>query len=32
MAHGKYLNPLLDLLNDYISAKSPPHILYLKDE
>ena len=32
MANNKYLNPLLNLLNDCISAKSTPHILSLKDE
>ena len=32
MAHSKYLNPLLYLLHECISAKSTPHILSLKDE
>ena len=32
MAHNKYLNPLLNLLNDYISTKSTPHILSLNEE
>ena len=32
MAHSKYLNPLLYLLNDWISAKYTPNILSLKDE
>ena len=32
MSHNRYLNPLLYLLNDCISAKSTPDILSLKDE
>ena len=32
MGHNKYLNRLLNLLNDCISAKSTPHRLSLKDE
>ena len=32
MAHKKYLNPLLNLLNGCISAKSTPHILSLNEE
>ena len=32
MAHSKYLNVLLNLLNDCISAKSTPYLLSLKDE
>ena len=32
MAHDKYLNLLLDLLNDCVSAKSTPQIFSLKDK
>ena len=32
MTHNKYLNPLLNLLNDCISAKSIPQILSLNEE
>ena len=32
MTHSKYLNSLLNLVDDCISAKSAPHILSLKDE
>ena len=32
MAHNKYLNPLLNLLDDCISAKSTPQILSLKEK
>ena len=32
MEHSKYLNPLLYLLNDCISAKSTPQILSLNEE
>ena len=32
MAHNKYLIPLLNLLINYISAKSTPQILSLNDE
>ena len=32
MAHNKYLTPLLNLLNDCISAKLTPQILYLNEE
>ena len=32
ITHNKNLNPLLNLLNNYISAKSTPQILSLNDE
>ena len=32
MAHNKYLNPLLNLLNDCISAKSTPQKLSVNEE
>ena len=32
ITHNKNLNPLLNLLNSCISAKSTPQILYLNEE